>query len=189
MSRPSTRCSSRARRRCRPLRRAAAAGHLPRVAPGRRSGIDQPGPDGRLLRRQRPLRTHPAVLQRLRGGWLQPARDEASLRALRRSAGRERPLPGRRRPAGAGRILALGGARVQPLLDASGTVRRLASIAVALVVVAVAGGLFMGSSSGSGGNYTVRAIFDDAAFAVTGEEVRIAGAPVGTIGSLSVCLP
>jgi phospholipid/cholesterol/gamma-HCH transport system substrate-binding protein len=34
--------------------------------------------------------------------------------------------------------------------------------------------------------YKVRAIFDDAAFAVSGEDVRIAGAPVGSIDSLDV---
>ena len=35
--------------------------------------------------------------------------------------------------------------------------------------------------------YQVRAIFDDAAFAVPGEDVRVAGAPVGSIQSLDVC--
>jgi ABC-type transporter Mla subunit MlaD len=68
--------------------------------------------------------------------------------------------------------------------------RRLAAIAVTLVAVLSGALLTMGSGSGSGGSsYTVRAIFDDAAFAVGGEDVRIAGAPVGTIGSLSVCVP
>ncbi|MBV8431561.1 MAG: MCE family protein [Solirubrobacterales bacterium] len=68
--------------------------------------------------------------------------------------------------------------------------RRLASIGVGLVIVGVAATLLLGSSYGGGGDpYTVRAIFDDAAFAVPGEDVRIAGAPVGTIGSLSVCVP
>ncbi len=35
--------------------------------------------------------------------------------------------------------------------------------------------------------YAVRAVFDDAAFAVPGEDVRVAGAPVGSISSLEVC--
>ena len=44
-----------------------------------------------------------------------------------------------------------------------------------------------GSSRGAGlAAYDVRAIFDDAAFAVPGEDVRIAGANVGTIQSLDV---
>jgi ABC-type transporter Mla subunit MlaD len=64
--------------------------------------------------------------------------------------------------------------------------RRLAVILVVLaagVVVAAAG---TGSSRGAGGPYQVRAIFDDAAFAVAGEDVRIAGANVGTISGLDV---
>lgn len=44
------------------------------------------------------------------------------------------------------------------------------------------------ASSGNprGGSYQVRALFDNAAFAVPGEEVRIAGAPVGTISGVTV---
>ncbi len=68
--------------------------------------------------------------------------------------------------------------------------RRLALIAVALLA---AGGLWYGlaaagggSASSAAGPYTVRAIFDDAAFAVVGEDLRIAGAPVGSIQSLAV---
>jgi ABC-type transporter Mla subunit MlaD len=64
--------------------------------------------------------------------------------------------------------------------------RRLALTGVAIlaaVVVAVAGA---GPSQGAGGPYLVRAIFDNAEFAVPGENVRIAGANVGTIQSLAV---
>jgi ABC-type transporter Mla subunit MlaD len=43
-----------------------------------------------------------------------------------------------------------------------------------------------GGAAGAGGNYQVRALFDNAAFAVPGEQVRIAGAPVGTISGVSV---
>jgi phospholipid/cholesterol/gamma-HCH transport system substrate-binding protein len=65
--------------------------------------------------------------------------------------------------------------------------RRIALISVALVAVAVVAIVLVSSSSGSGGDpYQVRAIFDDASFAVQGEDVRIAGAPVGTISSLAV---
>ena len=53
-------------------------------------------------------------------------------------------------------------------------------VAIAAVVI------LSGFSSSSGDPYTVRAIFDDAAFAVQGEDVRIAGANVGSIQSLGV---
>ena len=43
------------------------------------------------------------------------------------------------------------------------------------------------SSTGKTPTYEIRAIFDDAAFAVPGEDVRVAGAPVGSIQSLDVC--
>lgn len=54
--------------------------------------------------------------------------------------------------------------------------------AVVVVVLLVSGG---GASSG----YRVRAIFDNGAFMVPGEQVRIAGANVGTIESVSVSMP
>jgi phospholipid/cholesterol/gamma-HCH transport system substrate-binding protein len=65
--------------------------------------------------------------------------------------------------------------------------RRIALIA--LVLTAFAGAVvYVVETSGGSSGYQVRAIFDDAAFAVPGEEVRIAGAPVGTISSTDVCL-
>jgi ABC-type transporter Mla subunit MlaD len=65
--------------------------------------------------------------------------------------------------------------------------RRLALIALVLVAAAVAATVASASGSGSGhGTYRVRAIFDDASFAVAGEQVRVAGAPVGSIDSLEV---
>ncbi|HUB99456.1 MAG TPA: MlaD family protein [Solirubrobacterales bacterium] len=57
---------------------------------------------------------------------------------------------------------------------------------MAAVVVIVL--LASGGDSASGG-YKVRAIFDNGAFMVTGEQVRIAGANVGTIESVSVSRP
>jgi ABC-type transporter Mla subunit MlaD len=54
--------------------------------------------------------------------------------------------------------------------------------AIVLVVVLVSGG---GESSG----YRVRAIFDNGSFMVSGEQVRIAGANVGTIESVNVTMP
>jgi ABC-type transporter Mla subunit MlaD len=64
--------------------------------------------------------------------------------------------------------------------------RGIAYVAAALALAAVAVGIIKGSSGSGGGPYTVRAIFDDASFAVQGEDVRIAGANVGTIQSLGV---
>jgi len=57
-----------------------------------------------------------------------------------------------------------------------------------LVLAAIGAGVFVatGASNRHSGPYQIRAIFDDASFAVAGEDVRIAGAPVGTIGSLQV---
>jgi phospholipid/cholesterol/gamma-HCH transport system substrate-binding protein len=65
-------------------------------------------------------------------------------------------------------------------------VRRLivaAALIGAIAVVLLVTGTFR---SGGGGTYEVRAVFDNAGFAVPGEQVRIAGAPVGTISSLAV---
>ncbi len=64
--------------------------------------------------------------------------------------------------------------------------RRLAGIAVVLSALAVVAVLGTGASRGAGAVYEVRAIFDNAGFAVAGEDVRIAGANVGSIQSLAV---
>jgi ABC-type transporter Mla subunit MlaD len=58
-------------------------------------------------------------------------------------------------------------------------------VVVAAVVVAII--LIAGGSSSNG--YVVRAIFDQGSFMVSGEQVRVAGANVGTIKSVSVSLP
>jgi ABC-type transporter Mla subunit MlaD len=57
-----------------------------------------------------------------------------------------------------------------------------------LAAGAVAATIASASGTGGvqGGTYRVRAIFDDASFAVAGEQVRVAGAPVGSIASLEV---
>jgi ABC-type transporter Mla subunit MlaD len=64
--------------------------------------------------------------------------------------------------------------------------RRLAAIAAVLVGVLVAIGAGATGSSSKTPTYLVRAIFDTAGFAVSGEDVRISGAPVGSIQSLDV---
>lgn len=64
--------------------------------------------------------------------------------------------------------------------------RRIAAIS-ALLAVIVVGVVVTTSSRGAGSPYQVTAIFDNAAFAVPGEDVRIAGANVGTIKALNIC--
>ncbi len=66
--------------------------------------------------------------------------------------------------------------------------RRLATTAFVVIAILLGAVVAMGSSSSHTTTYQVRAIFDDAAFAVPGEDVRIAGAPVGSIASLDVCV-
>jgi phospholipid/cholesterol/gamma-HCH transport system substrate-binding protein len=61
----------------------------------------------------------------------------------------------------------------------------LGSVAVVVVVVV----LVAGGDDGSTGGYRVRAIFDNGSFMVTGEQVRVAGANVGTIESVEVSMP
>lgn len=62
----------------------------------------------------------------------------------------------------------------------------IAGIAGALGAVAllVAGAFLLGGCGGSG-DYTVRAIFDDAANIIPGEDVKIEGVKVGTVGSVT----
>jgi len=61
----------------------------------------------------------------------------------------------------------------------------LAGALVAAVVVVV----LLVSGGGSSNGYVVRAIFDNGAFMVNGEQVRVAGANVGTIESVDVTMP
>ena len=64
--------------------------------------------------------------------------------------------------------------------------RRLALILLATIAAGGAAVALTSSSRGAGGPYLVRGIFDDAVYAVRGEDVRIAGASVGTITALDV---
>ncbi|HEY5430668.1 MAG TPA: MlaD family protein [Solirubrobacteraceae bacterium] len=64
--------------------------------------------------------------------------------------------------------------------------RRLALIGAAVLVAAIGIALAQGAKHSAAGPYLVRAIFDDASFAARGEDVRIAGANVGSITSLGV---
>jgi phospholipid/cholesterol/gamma-HCH transport system substrate-binding protein len=62
--------------------------------------------------------------------------------------------------------------------------KRLATVTF-LLAVAAAAMLTMGAGS-EGGSYKVRAIFDNAGFIITGEDVKVAGVKVGRVDSLDV---
>ena len=62
---------------------------------------------------------------------------------------------------------------------------RLVAI-LALMVVLAALAFVVVTGDGDGGGYQVRAIFDNAAFVIPGEDVKIAGVKVGKIDSLDV---
>lgn len=61
----------------------------------------------------------------------------------------------------------------------------MAAVAVLLAVAAVAAVLLATSAGGSNGSYKVRAIFDDAGNIIPGENVKIGGVKVGTVGSVT----
>jgi phospholipid/cholesterol/gamma-HCH transport system substrate-binding protein len=64
-------------------------------------------------------------------------------------------------------------------------VRRI--LATIAIVVACTGLVLAGTAGSSGGgNYEVRGIFDNGGFIVPGEDVRVAGANVGSVGSVDV---
>jgi ABC-type transporter Mla subunit MlaD len=64
--------------------------------------------------------------------------------------------------------------------------RRVALIVAGLLVAALLITLPAIGSNGSTGDYEVRGIFDNGSFVVNGEEVRVAGATVGTVESVDV---
>ena len=66
-----------------------------------------------------------------------------------------------------------------------GETRRVAAVAVLLAVAAIAAVLLTSAAGGSNGSYEVRAIFDDAGNIIPGENVKIDGVKVGTVGSVT----
>jgi phospholipid/cholesterol/gamma-HCH transport system substrate-binding protein len=61
-----------------------------------------------------------------------------------------------------------------------------AYVGAALLALAVAGIVLLATAAGgSNGSYTVRAIFDDAGNIISGENVKIDGVKVGTVGSVT----
>jgi ABC-type transporter Mla subunit MlaD len=65
--------------------------------------------------------------------------------------------------------------------------RRIALIVALLATATLA--VFGQAASGDGDAYEVRAIFDNGGFLVPGEQVRVAGATVGSVDSVEVTLP
>jgi phospholipid/cholesterol/gamma-HCH transport system substrate-binding protein len=64
--------------------------------------------------------------------------------------------------------------------------RGAAAVVVLLCVAALAAVVLLATSAGgSNGSYTVRAIFDDAANIIPGENVKIGGVKVGTVGTVT----
>jgi phospholipid/cholesterol/gamma-HCH transport system substrate-binding protein len=63
------------------------------------------------------------------------------------------------------------------------------AIAGLVVVAAIVVAVILLSGGGSSDGYVVRAIFSNGSFMVSGEQVRVAGANVGTIKSVGVSLP
>jgi ABC-type transporter Mla subunit MlaD len=64
--------------------------------------------------------------------------------------------------------------------------RRVIAIVAGLLLAALLIALPAIGSNGSSGKYEVRGIFDNGSFVVSGEEVRVAGATVGTVKSVDV---
>ena len=67
--------------------------------------------------------------------------------------------------------------------------RRRRLIIAGLLVAAVVAVVLIASGGGDGNAYMVRAVFDNGSFMVKGEQVRVAGANVGTIESVNVSRP
>jgi phospholipid/cholesterol/gamma-HCH transport system substrate-binding protein len=66
-------------------------------------------------------------------------------------------------------------------------VKRTAAIILSLAAAVAAASSIGGC--GGGGSYLVRAVFDNGGFVVNGEDVRIAGARVGSVDSVGVAMP
>ena len=128
------------------------------------------------LRRQRPLRAHPAALQRLpvhvsaadRPACSRPSRPAQRLAGPRDRQGR--PLPGRRDPARARRLEPVARHRRRPRLrprppcrpahEADRAIVLLAGLGLAALLVVFG----TGAGEDDGAGYEVRAIFDNAAY-------------------------
>ena len=158
---------------------------VPRLRPG----------DGQL-RRQRPLRAHPADLQRL-PVHRQPGRRRADARRASNQkfeglqTGVAKRCPGAAsQPAADGSAPFtdngnLGPDDCDPSLVLPGPMKRVATVTLLLAAGRRRDRSRIGAGD-DGGAYKVRAIFDNAGFVIPGEDVKVAGVKVGKIDSLDV---
>jgi phospholipid/cholesterol/gamma-HCH transport system substrate-binding protein len=64
--------------------------------------------------------------------------------------------------------------------------RRVAAVALLILAAAAFALVGLGAADDRGGDYKVRAIFDNAGFVIPGEDVKVAGVRVGSIDSIDV---
>jgi ABC-type transporter Mla subunit MlaD len=65
-------------------------------------------------------------------------------------------------------------------------VRRVAAVLLLVAAAAAFAVVALGAGDDAGGDYKVRAIFDNAGFVIPGEDVKVAGVKVGTIDAVDV---
>src|SRR5205807_8490869 len=130
-------------------RLAGAARLLPRIHPRRRCRAERYRAGRCLLRRQRPLRPHAAVVRRLRPEPGQSADRQAAIAALSGSTGDENALPRFGRAAVPGWLLTAGGPGLQQGERTSRPVRRIAMILAAFIVAVLATAVASSSSPGT----------------------------------------
>ncbi len=128
------------------------------------------------------------------GGTLKPITKGEQMNAFGGSAPVRRRCPGGATQSAAGRLQPVRRRRQRQQLRMQPrrrTPRRMIRRLLPVVILAaiVVGIVLLVSGGSSGGGYQVRAIFDNGAFMVSGEQVRVAGANVGTIESVSVSRP
>src|SRR6202012_2152321 len=145
-----------------------------------RAGVDFPRQHLRIRRRQveadHARRTVPALRQR---------RDDPEALPRRRDAAARRQLGPLREPAAHRQL----GRPVRMRPDAGGDQPMKKLIAGVVVVASIVAAIILIAGGDSNNGYVVRAVFDNGSFMVNGEQVRVAGANVGTIKSVGVSLP
>src|SRR6202012_2121622 len=145
-----------------------------------RAGVDFPRQHLRIRRWQveadHARRTVPALWQ-----W----RDDPEALPRRRDAAARRQLGPLREPAAHRQL----GQSVRMRHHAAGEQPMKKLIAGVVVVAAIVAAIILIAGGDSNNGYVVRAVFDNGSFMVNGEQVRVAGANVGTIKSVSVSLP